>query len=68
MQPCPRPHLLQLPHRPQYPLPHPIAVQVPRLKHRVRPHGGMDRCVLAVLLHEQLGGVNRTGFTGGSNS
>jgi hypothetical protein len=26
------------------------------LKHGVRPHGGMDRRVLAVALHEEVGG------------
>ncbi len=48
---------LQFHHRPQYPLPHRIPLQVARLEHRVRPHGGMDRRVLAVLLHEDLGGA-----------
>ncbi len=43
---------LQLLHRPQYPLPHRKPVQVARLKHGVRPHGGMDRRVGAVLLNE----------------
>ncbi len=48
MNPHPRPRInpLQLPHRPQYPLPHRISVQVARLKHRIRPHGGMGRRVL----------------------
>ncbi len=52
---CPRLHPLQLLHRLQYPPPHRIPVQVATLKHGIRPHGGMDRRVLAVLLHEGLG-------------
>ncbi len=27
------------------------------IEHRIRPHGGMDRRVLAVALHEQVGGA-----------
>ena len=59
MHPCPSPqlHPLQLLHRPQYLLPHPVAVQVALLKHRIHPQGGMDRRVLAVLLHEEAGGA-----------
>ena len=49
-----RPQLL---HCPQYPPPHRTAVQVGRLKHGIRPHGGLDRRVLAVALHEDLGGA-----------
>ena len=44
-------------HRPQYPLPHRIPVQVASLKHGIRPHGGTDRRVLAVALHEDVGGA-----------
>ncbi len=40
----------------EYALPHRVAVQVALLKHGVRPRGGMDRRVLAVLFHEHLGG------------
>ena len=50
----PGPHLLQLLHRPQYPLSHRAAVQVALIEHGIRPHGGMDR-VLAVALHEDVG-------------
>ncbi len=35
----------------------PILNRVPLLQHGVRIHGGMDRRVLAVLLHEDLGGA-----------
>ncbi len=38
---------LQLPHRPQYPPPNGIAVQVGPLEHGIRPHGGLDRRVRA---------------------
>ncbi len=48
---------LQLPHRPQYPPPHRVPVQVALLQHGNRPHGGMDRRVLAVLLYEEVGGA-----------
>ena len=41
---------LQLLHRPQYPLPHRVAIQVALIEHRIRLHGGLDRCVLAVVL------------------
>ncbi len=34
-----------------------IAVQVILLQHGIRPHGGMDRRVLAVPLHEEVGGA-----------
>ena len=47
---------LQLPHRPQHPLPHGVAVQIALLQIGVGPHGG-DRRVLAVLLHEDVGGA-----------
>ncbi len=59
MHSCPRPRLrpLQLPHRPQHPPPHRAAVQAASLKHGVRPHGGMDRRVLAVALYDYLGGA-----------
>ncbi len=50
-------HSLCLLHRPQYPLPHRVAVQVATLKHGVGPHGGLGRRVFAVLLHEHLGGA-----------
>ena len=30
---------------------------VASLKHHIRPHGGLDRRVLAVLLHENVGAV-----------
>ncbi len=33
------------------------AVQIASLEHRIRPHGGMDGRVLAVLLHEDIGGA-----------
>ncbi len=54
---CPRRWVrpLQLLNRPQYPPPHRAAVQIPLLKHGIRPHGGVDRRVLAVLLHEHMG-------------
>ncbi len=48
---------LQFPHRPQNPLPHRVAVQVASLEHGIRPHGGLDRRVLAVPLHEDVGGA-----------
>ncbi len=48
MHPRSGPHLLQLLHRPQYPLPHRVAVQVALLKHGVGPHGSFDRRVNAV--------------------
>ena len=48
---------LQFLHRPQYPLPNRKPGQVALLKHRICPHGGMDRRVLAVVLHEDLGGA-----------
>ncbi len=54
---CPGLHALQFLHRPQYPLPHRVAVQVATLKHGICPHGGMDRRVLAVVLHEDVGGA-----------
>ena len=44
-------------HRPQYPPPNRSPGQVALIEHRVRPHGGMDRRVLAVLLHEEAGGA-----------
>ena len=50
-------HPLQLLHRPEYPLPHRKPVQVALIEHGIGPHGGMDRRVLAVLLHEGLGGA-----------
>ena len=49
--PCP----LQLLDRPQNPLPRRKPVQVASLKHGIRPHGGMDRRVIAVVLHEEVG-------------
>ena len=49
-------HPPQLPHRPQYPLPNRVAAQVALIEHRIGPHGGMDRRVLAVALYEGLGG------------
>ena len=52
----PRFYSLQLPHRPQYPLPHRIAIQVALIE-----HGVLDWRVLAVALHEDLGGS----FSGG---
>ena len=52
----PRLRPLQLLHRPQYPLPRRVAAHVASLKHRVRPHGGTERRVLAVALYEQVGG------------
>ncbi len=59
MHPCPRRWVrpLQLLHRPQHPSPHRVAVQVADLKHGVRPHGGLDRRVLAVLLYDDAGGA-----------
>ncbi len=59
MHPCPGGWLrsLQLLRGPQYPPPRRIAVQVAGLKHGIRPHGGMDRRVLAVVLHEEVGGA-----------
>ena len=47
----------QLLHRLEYLPPHRGPVQVARLKHGVRPHGGMGRRVGAVVLHEHLGGA-----------
>ncbi len=35
----------------------PLPPQVALIEQRVRPHGGMDRRVLAVLLYEGLGGA-----------
>ncbi len=55
MHPCSGFYPLQFLHRPQYPLPHRIAVELALLKHGIRPHGGMDRRVLAVLFHEEVG-------------
>ena len=49
---------LQHLHRPQYPLPHLTPLQVALLEHGIRPHRGMDRRVLAVALHEDLGGAH----------
>ena len=46
-------------HRPQNPLPRRVTVQVALLKHDIGPHCGMDRRVLAVLLHEDLAGNGR---------
>jgi hypothetical protein len=43
--------------RSQHPLPHRIPVQVALLKQRIRPRSGMNRRVLAVLLHEDAGGA-----------
>ena len=57
MHPCSGFYPLQFLHRPQYPPPNRVPVQVAFLKHRIRPHGGMDRRVVAVLLHEDLGGA-----------
>ncbi len=57
MYPCPRLCPLHLLHRPQYPLPHRIAVQIALLQHRIRPHGGLDRRVPAMLLHQEVGGA-----------
>ncbi len=34
---------------------HRVSVQVASFKHRIRPHGGMDRRVLAVLLYDDVG-------------
>ncbi len=34
-----------------------IPVQVASLKHRIRPHRGLDLRVLAVALHKHLGGA-----------
>ncbi len=57
----PRPKLyrcpLQFPHRPQYPLPHRVAVQVASLKHGDRTPCGLYWRVLAVALHEEFGGA-----------
>ena len=39
------------------PFPHRVAVEVALVEHGIRPHGGMDRRVLAVLLHEHVGGA-----------
>ncbi len=47
--PSPGGRPLQLPHRPQYPLPHRVPAQVARLKHGIRPHGGVDRRILFAL-------------------
>ncbi len=57
MHPCPRLYPLQLFHRPQYPLPHRAAVQVASFKRCIRPNGGMDRRILAVLLYDDVGGA-----------
>ncbi len=46
---------LQPVHRPQYPPPHRVAVQVALIEQGIGPHGGMDRRVPAVLLHPDLG-------------
>ena len=48
---------LQLLNRPQYPLPHRVAVQVALIEHGAGVHGGMYRRVLAVLLREDIGGA-----------
>ncbi len=48
-------HSPQLLHRPHYPLPHRVAAQVALFEHGIRPHGGMDRRVIAVLFHEDVG-------------
>ncbi len=40
-----------------HPLPHRVAVQVTLPKHGIRAHGGLDRRVLAVTLHEHLAGA-----------
>ena len=52
---------LQLPHRLENPLPHGVADQVALLEHGIRPHGGLERRVLAVALHEHVGGANVEG-------
>jgi hypothetical protein len=48
---CPGLYSLQLLDNLQYPLPNRKAVQVASLEYGVRPHGGLDRCALAVVLY-----------------
>ncbi len=56
-------------------VPHRVAVQVALIEHGIRPHGGVDRRVLAVLLHEDVGGAvdvevgdhSTTGSSSGAN-
>ncbi len=48
-------HPLQFLHRPQHPTPNRVAVQVALIEHGIRPHGGLDWGVLAVVLYEEVG-------------
>ena len=57
MHPCPGFCPLQFLHRPQYPLPHRKPAQVALIEHDIRLHGGMDRRVVAVVLHDEVGGA-----------
>ena len=45
------------PHRLQSALPHRIDVHITLFQHGIRPYGGLDRRVLAVVLCEDVGGA-----------
>ena len=43
--------------------PHRLAIQIPLGKHFIRLHGGLNRCLVAMLLNKKVGGAVNIDFS-----